>query len=94
LRRNHPALQQGTQEFLPSLPSSVICYTRQFGEESILVALNFSALPIRIHFPVKYAKNHWEKIISSSTRSKSEIEGNTITLRGYEAMLFEKTGKQ
>jgi alpha-glucosidase len=94
LRRNHPALQEGKQELLPSLPRSAIGYIRQAGDESFLVALNFSVFPVRLTLPTKFARERWQKQLSSSIRSMTEMQGNTLLLRGHEAIILEKKGNR
>jgi alpha-glucosidase len=47
LRKSSPALHRGEIEFLPS-PKHLLLYRRRYGDESLIVALNFSARQVRM----------------------------------------------
>jgi alpha-glucosidase len=45
LRRNNPALRDGTMAMIPSTDADVLAYVRSFGTSHVVVAMNMSAQP-------------------------------------------------
>jgi len=59
LRQAHPALREGTQEVLTSMPKSVFAFVRSSGAEKVLVAINYSSEEQVITLPGRGRLDLW-----------------------------------
>lgn len=79
LRKIYPALRQGM--FIPlESPTGILVFIRHTEQESILVALNFSAKPSTFELPA----NHWNLVLPNETG----VPERTFLLPSYGVCLF------
>ena len=81
IRREKRPLQEGSMKLMDNLPAGVLGYARKFGDENILVLLNFAEQEIEFQF-----ENH-ECIFKLSQRD--ERKENTIYLDGLSGMILK-----
>jgi alpha-glucosidase len=75
LRKQYPALRQG--EFIPlETPHSGLAYLRQTGEQSVLVALNFSQRNMKYSLP----GGHWRMLLATAKGSPAVLAPFEIQL--------------
>lgn len=78
-RRDYPALVRGSIRFLDA-PDDTLLFVRTEGQQDILVALNFSAQPVRIALPAE-----WEVAPLSGHGFHGSLHQGSIELTEYEA---------
>ena len=90
LRREYPALRQGSFRFVSSPSNKGLAYLRECDGQSILVALNFTAR--RITLPTLedagLAGRNWSLLFSSVDRSSDEVEVTRLSLAPYEVCIL------
>ena len=86
LRRNHPALAQGTYSSVTAC-GEVLLFVRGLPEDRVLIALNMGDKPV----PVTFAKEDlpgWVLLSSFGDRDNQELTGH-IDLRGNEGLIVK-----
>ena len=78
-----PALARGTYETLESDHPDVYIYSRNAGDEQVIILLNFSATPVEITSPVARA----DVLLSSTMQSRIMDFGSKVTLQPYEGVV-------
>ncbi len=88
LRKKYAALRDGM--FLPLTyePHTLIAYLRQTGEQTILVALNFSRRPNRLALGGDLLRASWKILLTSSQKTQPEIHSGLLHLDGNEACIL------
>lgn len=61
LRKTYPALSRGDLTFLTGLPAPVLAFLRQYGDQTVLVAANFSRSAAAFALP----PGQWETLLAS-----------------------------
>lgn len=89
LRKVAPALQKGDFTPLTTHPIQVLAYLRKHGEQTILVALNFSPLPAGFKLPTGLGAGTWRPLLSSKEHAPEIVPGKRVLLKGFEAVLWE-----
>ncbi|MEJ5223058.1 MAG: alpha-amylase family glycosyl hydrolase [Anaerolineales bacterium] len=84
LRREHAALRRGSLHFLDA-PSAILAYLRQTDDETVLVALNFSARSARLPLP-HGLPTRWRALLS--TEKREETASAPLTLQPFEACVL------
>lgn len=85
LRRAHPALRRG--RFVPlSANRHLLAYLRQEGEESILVAMNFSNQPRTLSLPEHILPE--TLLLSSTTETPQQVQNRQLLLPPKHASLW------
>ncbi|MCC6459834.1 MAG: alpha-glucosidase [Saprospiraceae bacterium] len=84
LRRQHPVLVYGQYTLLAAQHPDIYAYTRQLGDQKVLVLLNFSAKPSAISLPEAGA------VVQTLINNYPEVErsGEALTLQPYQAVIF------
>jgi len=86
LRRNHPALAQGTYSSVTAC-GEVLLFVRGLPEDRVLIALNMGDKPV----PVTFAKEDlpgWVLLSSFGDRDNQELTGH-VDLRGNEGLIVK-----
>jgi alpha-glucosidase len=83
LRKENIALRRGGFIPLPDLPRDLMAYLRQSDEETILVALNFSAKKKSFRLP----KKSWEVLFPKNR--ESEVDDDELLLLPHEVLLLK-----
>jgi alpha-glucosidase len=88
LRKKYAAIRDGM--FLPLTyePHTLIAYLRQTGEQTILVALNFSRRPNRLVLGGDLLRASWKILLTSSQKTQPEIHNGLLHLDGNEACIL------
>ncbi len=84
LRKAYPALQRGSLELLPGLPSSILAYLRQAQGQTILVAANFSRRQASFTLPA----GQWELLFAGPPAQPPAIQAGACTLTGGQVCLL------
>jgi len=92
LRREHTALRQGIFLSLTFDPRFVLGYLRQDASETILVALNFSRIPLRLVLGGKLAIRTWQVLLSNRREEGEKFSGSFLPLGKNEVCIL-KMGK-
>jgi alpha-glucosidase len=87
LRRSYPALNRGSWEDVGDARNDVLCYTRTYGAEKLLVALNFASSPRRIRPGLEGA---WRVALSTHKSVSIEYPTLDLGLAPYEATVLER----
>lgn len=89
IRKAAPELQRG--DFIPvtTHPFQVLAYLRKCGDQTILVALNFSPLRAGFTLPAGLGRRNWTPLLSSKGPAPEIVPGKRVSLRGFEAALWE-----
>lgn len=83
LHKNNGALHYGKLSILPGQPRGVLAYSRQIGNEEVIVLLNFSRKAKKVAMPDKYHSVY-------SLYAGDKPEGLTVNLRGLGAAILSK----
>lgn len=89
LRREAPALRQGTIKFLQKRPVEGLAYLREAPEQTYLVALNFFGQEITLKVDEALPHPYWQLRLSTAFGEHRRVRGNTIKLGPFEACLLE-----
>ncbi|MEO5703719.1 MAG: alpha-amylase family glycosyl hydrolase, partial [Candidatus Limnocylindrales bacterium] len=87
LREAHVALTTGTQELLDTGDTDVLAYRRQADGRSVLVALNFAAVPTTISLPTPGSRTGWRIALSTHDRNGADTLVGPVTLAPLEALI-------
>lgn len=90
LRKQHPALISGMTQPLTFEPRAVLAYLRQTREQTVLVALNFSARRVRFVLGGGLACSNWELLLSSKRTALEEIHDAVLPLLPNEAIILRQ----
>jgi alpha-glucosidase len=87
IRRSMPALNRGSYQGLESGNKHCFVYLRQYDQQHVLVALNFSEEPqvVKLAEP---GKGHI--LVSTSPSREGEVDTATLWLDGHEGCIVEK----
>ncbi len=85
-RRANAALRRGTLRILTPKPKDTLLFIRQDETQAILVALNFTAQPLRVP-PAELPQGDWEPLLSSTGREHA-VSARGLALAPYEACLL------
>jgi len=91
LRRAMPALQDGMFQMLTFGTRYLLAYLRQTGEQTVLVALNFSARSKRLVLGGQLARAEMRLLLSSHRETLPPLRGGLLALEPYEALVIEIT---
>ncbi|MBK6791163.1 MAG: alpha-glucosidase [Anaerolineales bacterium] len=80
LRRENPALQTGTLEFLEGLPDEVFGYTRKTETETLLVLLNFGETAKEVR--LKFSETAYKLSVGD------EAQGESARLNGFGGLIL------
>jgi alpha-glucosidase len=86
LRRSKPALNRGSYYGLDSGSEDCFAYLRQFEDERLLVALNFSEEPQLVRVP---ELGVGQVLLSTSLSRKKRIHMAALSLHGHEGCIIE-----
>ena len=86
LRKERAVIAEGSIEFLYPDHDAVLAYERVLGDERLLVVCNLTAGDVTV--PLDAA---WQgaKILLGNCKDAPELGGETLTLRGFEAVVVE-----
>ena len=88
LRRAIPALALGSYTPIEGAPADCFVYTRQFGGQRRLIALNFSSNEQQLQLPIMGAA----RIILSTHLDREEpVDLTSLRLRGNEGCIIDPT---
>ncbi len=90
LRKNSLALRQGMFTPVTYGMRFILAYLRQAGDETVLVALNFSERRQNLVLGHELAGRRWELLLSSKRASMVPVEGNLIPLEPNEALVLRQ----
>lgn len=94
LRRQHPALRTGTMRFLDTAQDPCLMYVRENEHETILIAINFSAKPVRFEpdgdQKESLADTGWELLLSSARQPGEWQPASSIHILPEEAIILRK----
>ncbi len=90
LRAEKPALHAGDYRAIDEVPRGVYAYVRQFEDEKLAIALNFTsravALPERLSGS---AAERWTRVLSSHDEEAGSARGGAGRLRPHEVLILE-----
>ncbi|RCK77175.1 MAG: Maltodextrin glucosidase [Anaerolineae bacterium] len=90
LRKDCPALRRGSFEPLIRRPSDGLAYLRRSEGQTILVALNFFALPATLRLDFDLPAQKWRTILGTHREADEEVAlERTIQLSPHEVWLAE-----
>lgn len=92
LRRNHPALAQGTQQ-IRKAEKSTFAYTRYLDDTEYLVVFNTSEEAITSQIQVSTTNSQWQPILGSASSIKSEKNLITLTVPPISAVVLKAEEK-
>jgi len=92
LRRNHPALAQGTQQ-IRKAEKSTFAYTRYLDDTEYLVVFNTSEEAITPQIQVSTTNSQWQPILGSASSIKSEKNLITLTVPPISAVVLKAEEK-
>ncbi len=81
IRKEQPALHSGSLELLEGLPAGVLGYYRKFGEDRIVVLLNFTKGDVA----ARLGAGEWELLFQLSERDT--LQSNAARLAGYSGIM-------
>ena len=86
LRRSSPALNRGSYQGLASGSQDCFVYLRQFDQQRLLVALNFSEEPQLVRIA---ELREGRLLLSTSLNRKEHINMSALRLQGHEGCIIE-----
>ena len=88
IRKNLPVLTYGDFNLLLEDDEQIFAYTRNLGDDKVLVILNFSSEYAWFNSPESVAQNNKELLISNYETEGTE-QLNCLKLRPYEARVYK-----
>ncbi len=88
LRKQYPALVSGMMQPLTFEPKAILAYLRQTGDQTLLVALNFSGRKMRFVLGSELVRSDWELLLSNRRTELPEIQDALLPLLPNEAMIL------
>ena len=88
LRKTVPVLRQGMTVPLTNDPRAVLAYLKQAGEQTALVALNFSGRALAVHLSPRLAQARWKLLLSNRRTEPAWVEDLRLPLEPYEACIL------
>jgi alpha-glucosidase len=88
LRRSAPALHGGGLRSLQRDPQRGLVYLRKAGDQSALIALNFTPRPQRIPLDEDSGAGDWRLALSSLDRPAADLRVREVSLGPHEAAIF------
>ena len=88
LRKTVPVLRQGMTVPLTNDPRAVLAYLKQAGEQTALVALNFSGRALAVHLSPRLAQARWRLLLSNRRAEPARVEDLRLPLGPYEACIL------
>jgi alpha-glucosidase len=85
LRRATPALHGGGYRPVDGVPQDSFVYWREEGDERLLIALNFSAVPKQISLP---EARHGQVVLSTHLDREGPTGGAVLDLRPNEGLIL------
>ncbi len=70
-------------------PRRLLAYTRQIGDETVLVALNFSRRKTSLVVSSSITRQNWELLLSNKRTALPVVSDRKITLAPYEALILK-----
>jgi alpha-glucosidase len=89
VRRASPALQEGMFQPLTFGTRTLVAYLRQVGEQTVLVALNFSGRRRRLVLGSHLARAKFRLLLSSRRDTLPAVRGGLLALEPDEALVLE-----
>ncbi|KPL82583.1 hypothetical protein SE15_10715 [Thermanaerothrix daxensis] len=90
LRKDKVALRRGLFQPLSFEPRRLLAYLRQFENQTILVALNFSTRPVRLALGGTLRAARWRPLFSTYGDEPAMPRDGFLALRGDEAVILER----
>ncbi len=92
LRRTSPALLHGRWLPMIAKPTRVLAYLRECADQTLLVALNFTNVPVRVNLCSALPPYRWKLRLSSSRSGHERLRGTStrISLDAFEACVMER----
>lgn len=90
LRKDKVALRRGLFQPLSFEPRRLLAYLRQFENQTILVALNFSTRPVRLALGGTLRAARWKPLFSTYGDEPAMPRDGFLALRGDEAVILER----
>ncbi len=88
LREEVPVLRQGMTVPLTSDPRAVLAYLKQAGDQTALVALNFSGRALAVHLSPRLAQTRWKLLLSNRRAEPAQVADLRLPLEPYEACIL------
>ena len=79
---------QGMTVPLTNDPRAVLAYLKQAGEQTALVALNFSGRALAVHLSPRLAQARWKLLLSNRRTEPAWVEDLRLPLEPYEACIL------
>jgi len=90
LRQNHPAILDGSLEFLLEEDDKIIAYLRRCARETLLVLVNLSDEAVQRTLPESILENRWECILSNQSKTTA-LENANLSLMPWESRVYTLT---
>ena len=93
MRKETPALQRGSFMAITFEPKRVMGYLRQYGDQTVLVALNFGKRKVRLALGNSLRHAQWELLLSNKRETTPSVANGWLALQGDEVcILVAKVG--
>jgi alpha-glucosidase len=89
IRRESMPLRRGMYMPITFEPRRLLAYTRQIGDETVLVALNFSRRKTSLVVSSSITRQNWELLLSNKRTALPVVSDRKISLAPYEALLLK-----
>ncbi|MFM2358488.1 MAG: hypothetical protein RLY16_481, partial [Bacteroidota bacterium] len=87
-RKANPVLVYGKYTLVDAKNPDVYAYTREDGNQKLLVVLNFRATVKQAQVPINLEKATLQMTNYSKAPQKN-VKGNSIAVRPYEALIYK-----
>jgi oligo-1,6-glucosidase len=87
MRREHPAVIEGTLEFLLEGHPQMIVYLRKCREETLLILANKSDEEVPVGIPERIAGQRWKRILTNRENTEASLDGRESWLP-WEAEIY------
>ncbi len=94
IRRDSLPLRRGMYMPLTYEPRRLLAYTRQIGEETVLVALNFSRRKTGLVVSSSITRQQWELLLSNKRTTLPMVKDRKIVLQPYEALILKSVSAE
>jgi oligo-1,6-glucosidase len=88
LRRSRPVFRDGDYTDLCPRSKTIYAYSRKTADEKVLVLISFSKDKQSYRLPEGWNVSGMELLLDSEG-GKAEIDGNTVTLKPYQALIWQ-----
>jgi glycosidase len=90
IRKETPALQRGSFMAITFEPRRVLGYLRQYGDQTVLVALNFGKRKVKLALGKTLNNARWELLLSNKRETTPSIANGWLALEGDEVCILKQ----